>query len=144
MPLQLLDDMEHDGMKELDPVHVLFLLEFQISQDGHLLYVPHRFYHRYARSTQPGDTRASAQRFAESIAAAPENTPFYLCRVQTGSAHAFSARKCEGNTVVLLDSLYSDPVQVASAQEFMERYEIAGRASCLILPDGKRNTVQLV
>eukprot|EP01105_Mastigella_eilhardi_P024930 TRINITY_DN6624_c0_g1_i1.p2 TRINITY_DN6624_c0_g1~~TRINITY_DN6624_c0_g1_i1.p2 ORF type:complete len:241 (+),score=70.87 TRINITY_DN6624_c0_g1_i1:1-723(+) len=141
-PATFVDDIATTQLKELSPVQVLFLLEFQL-RDDRLCYVPHRFFHRYARSAVPGDTTASARRFAAVLEALPANISAYLCRVQAGRAHAFAARHLGGGRFALLDSLCDSPVTVASADELMQRDEFAGRASCLLVPDSSRSVVSL-
>jgi hypothetical protein len=140
------DEFERNGLKELAPQQVLFLLEFQaVSFVGHsaLVYVPHRFYHRYAWSSDATDVAASRLRFADALdsaaAALPGRAAAFFCRVQASNSHAFAARHTIADGFVLLDSLMSGAVPTGHRGiSLMADDALAGRASVMILPDVSR------
>lgn len=72
---EMVEGIKNSGLKELSPAQVLFLLEFQMVEstnaDGSkvvsLQYVPHRFYHRYARSESSSDKEMSTKEFTKIL-----------------------------------------------------------------------------
>ena len=82
---------------ELNPPQVLFLLQFQMKKSGNsdnyvLEYVPHRFYHQYARSTSKEEKEFSKKMFIEAISNEGVDRIF-LNHIEVGKAHAFCARR---------------------------------------------------
>jgi len=84
-PLQMAENLMSNNIRELSPFEALFLLEFQmkgrevkarreslrdlnnITQEYHLEYIPHRFYHRYAHSSGDiSDNPSSNQEMKDS------------------------------------------------------------------------------
>ncbi len=85
------------GCSELSPPQVLFILEFQIhvtENQFNLVYVPHRFFHRYSRNPEAEDRSASERRFIREIG----NGSVYFNHIEVGKSHAFAAIK-EGNGI---------------------------------------------
>jgi len=137
--LDLLEQLEECDYKQLSPSQVLFLLEFQLQEITEeennyviLKYIPHRFYHRYARSKIEKDNLDSIERFIDIT----NNLNYlinslFLCHIQPGKAHAFAAIR-SNNQWILLDSLLSSPYYTDNKNLF-EKTELAGRASVLII-----------
>jgi hypothetical protein len=133
--------MLQKGIKELSPPHALFLLEFQIAFDKEakvfiIKYVPHRFYHRHARKQHDYAT----QDFISVLATQKDIKRTYLCHVESGKAHAFGAIK-SGESWWLMDSLQTEPVPVKDETQLWQKNDLAGRASVMIVPDLKRESI---
>ena len=129
------------GIKELSPPQALFFLEFQLEIDVPtktftIKYVPHRFYHRYARKNHESATQA----FISVLSTQKDIERIYLCHVESGKAHAFGALK-SGESWWLMDSLQYEPVPVKDETELWTKNELAGRASVMIVPDLKRKPI---
>ncbi|KAH3762916.1 hypothetical protein Pelo_5217 [Pelomyxa schiedti] len=143
-----------DGLVELTPPEALFFLEFQLSANGkNLVYVPHSFYHRHARSALPGDYKCSAALFSAALTSeyhsppdgATGGVPLFLCRVEPNHSHAFTALNMGPQRgVILLDSLCCGPVEIPTVHEFVSKKEYAARASCMIIPDRSRPSIVLI
>jgi len=139
--------IRENQLRELSPAQVLFMLEFQFTQNSPdnssltLTYTPHRFYHRYARSPIQNDRTVSSARFTELLTV-PEHKnakPIFLCHNQTGLAHAFAAYRVDESSWALLDSLIGCTKSVKS-EELWTKYENAERASVMCIQDFSRIT----
>jgi len=121
----------------------LFAAEFQVvrsSTGTELYHVPHRFYHRYAKSTNQIDQELSLKRFhtlVEQNHSAEKAVLF--ASTSLGSPHSFGARR-DGKEWLLMDSLLPTPRKVAA---LFCHTDIAGRASVMIAKDPLRKTVKL-
>eukprot|EP01119_Soliformovum_irregulare_P010143 TRINITY_DN2474_c0_g1_i1.p1 TRINITY_DN2474_c0_g1~~TRINITY_DN2474_c0_g1_i1.p1 ORF type:complete len:800 (-),score=288.08 TRINITY_DN2474_c0_g1_i1:95-2494(-) len=129
---------------ELSPFHALFLMQFQLEKrvaagtqvESHVLvYKPHRFYHRCARSELP-DAQEELERWQILLNQVDQ---VFFARVETNKSHAFGAKKWDGKYWAVLDSLLSQIRSVGSSAELIKR---RGRlASVMIIPDPSRGTI---
>jgi len=146
-----LQDITDSNLKELSPPHCLFLLEFQMfpanQGEEQLHYVPHRFYHRYARSKVEGDIAASKEAFIHALNGAHKDTQrAFFAHIESGKSHAFAAVKTrleDEDYWVLMDSLLNTPRLARSADQLIQKHCYAGRASVMVVPDTSRETVRL-
>jgi hypothetical protein len=144
----LIEALTKNNVRELSSPQVLFLLEFHLVQHDDkslsLMYTPHRFYHRYARSPKDNDKTNSSQRFTELLDNPQHKTskPIFLCHNEAGRAHAFAARRLEDSAWALLDSLIGTPKFVESS-DLWTKYDNAERASVMLIQDLSRNTQEL-
>mmetsp|Transcript_30211 Transcript_30211/g.33764 ORF Transcript_30211/g.33764 Transcript_30211/m.33764 type:complete len:283 (+) Transcript_30211:41-889(+) len=128
--------------KELSPQQVMFLLEFQyhVNKDTgstELHYVPHRFYHRYARGQDQETSRKTFVDIAKKVA----TKQVYFNHIESGKAHAFAAAHVaeENNDYwVLLDSLWKRKVLQPDTEKFFSTKDHAGRASVMMIEDDSR------
>ncbi|KAL6074867.1 Ubiquitin [Balamuthia mandrillaris] len=150
-PTDLLNMITKAELKELSPSQCLFLLQFQMRTDEntgkpHLVYVPHRLYHRYARSKFAEDKKQTTETFVEALEKEPSISSIFLAHIESGKAHAFAAQRLEDSDGAwcLLDSLRAHPCLVRTTKDLWEKHEYAGRASVMVARDPNRPSLVLV
>jgi len=156
MPVgEFLESLTANDFKELSPPQVLFLLEFHLQEvitehqelEMRLVYSPHCFYHRYARSIDENDRMSSATKFANSLRNISSNDklpfPAYLCRIQQDGSHAFATIRDDLGRWILLDSLVGSGVLMESVDELFKEEKYGGRASVLMVEDQTRSRITL-
>lgn len=143
-----LRELAESGFKELSPHQVMFLLEFSLKFENDkvtLVYTPHRFLHRYCRSTSVEDQKSSKEYFVNTTKL-HESSKMYLCHCENGKSHAFAAMKkneSEKGEWILLDSLVGAGLVVPGLKEMFDDYHMGARASVLVIPDGKRVVIPI-
>jgi len=128
--------------KELSAFQILFILEFQIQEiegEEHLVYVPHRFFHRYSRSKDQADQLMGKKLFLDQTEKADQ---IYLGRIENKKSHATCMLKINENWI-LMDSLKGNPLPMPQKDEIFNDIKLCSSASILMTRDFSRDAVLL-